>query len=181
MRPIHSLPLAAAILLAACSGGAEDAAADGEVTAEELAAAADGMVQPRPGQYSTSIELIEFDMPGLGDQAKQQMQAMVGGEMAQGNEFCLTPEEAAENGAQKMMENLAESDCTFSKFAVAGGSIDAAMQCAGEGGMTSTVAMTGAMTAESSDMTMAMDQEMAGAGKMHMKMRVKSQRTGECA
>lgn len=181
MRPILCLPLGAAILLTACGGGAEDLAADGEVTGEELAAAIDGAVQPRPGQYRNSIELLEFDIPGLTGQAKEQMREMAGSQMQQATEFCLTPEQAAENGAQKMAENMAEGNCTFGKFTVAGGDLDAEMQCSGEGGVTSSVKMAGTMGAESSDMTMELDQDMAGAGKVHMKMRVQSERIGDCA
>src|SRR5690606_13582907 len=93
MRPIHCLPLAAAILLAACGGGADDLAADGEVTEDELAAALDDAVRPLPGQYRTAIELIEFDIPGMPEAMKGQMRQLVAGEFAQGNEFCMTPEE----------------------------------------------------------------------------------------
>lgn len=50
MRLVHTLPLAAAIALAACGGDA-DTDADGNVSAEEIAAASEGMIQPLPGQY----------------------------------------------------------------------------------------------------------------------------------
>ena len=74
MRPIHTLPLAAAILLAACGGSETDADGDGELSADEVAAEAEGMVQPRPGQYRTTLELVEFEAPGMPDSAKQQLQ-----------------------------------------------------------------------------------------------------------
>jgi hypothetical protein len=183
MRTIHLLPLGAAILLAACGSSGDEAAGGGDeaVTAEAVAAKVEGMVQPRPGQYQTTLELIEFDVPGMPEQAKAQVRAMLGGELSQGNDFCLTPEEAENNGAQKMMENLAESNCTFDKFDVAGGKIDADMQCKGQDGMVSHVQMDGTMTAEGSAMTMTMDQDMANVGKMNMKMKVTSKRTGDCA
>ena len=184
MRTINLLPLGAAILLAACgSSGEEEAAGGGDkaVSAESVAARVEGMVQPRPGQYQTTLELIELDVPGMNEQTQAQMRAMMGGELSQGNDFCLTPEEAENNGAQKMMENLAESNCTFDKFDVAGGKIDADMQCKGDDGLVSHVLMDGTMTAEGSTMTMTMDQEMANVGKMNMKMRVTSKRTGDCA
>ena len=62
MRAIHTLPLVAAMLLAAC-GGNSDADGDGKISSDEAAAAAQGMVQPRPGQYRTTAELLDFDMP----------------------------------------------------------------------------------------------------------------------
>lgn len=183
MRTINLLPLGAAILLAACGSSGDEAAGGGDeaVSAESVAAKVEGLVQPRPGQYQTSLELIELDVPGMNEQAKTQMRAMMGGELSQGNDFCLTPEEAENNGARNMMENLAESNCTFDKFDVAGGTIDADMQCKGEDGTVSHVLMDGTMTAEGSTMTMTMDQEMANVGKMSMKMRVTSKRTGDCA
>ena len=179
MRAIQMLPLAAAILLAAC-GGETDADGDGELSAEEVAAEADGMVQPRPGQYRTSLELLEFDAPGIPDSAKQQMQQAFESGLAEGNTFCMTEADAAENGPRQMVENLAESDCDMKTFQVSGGSVVAEMQCASEGGGTNTVKMEGQMTAESSTMTMDMNQEVAGVGAMNMKMRVNSERIGDC-
>src|SRR5688500_5415767 len=101
MRPIHALPLAAAILLAACGGDA-DSDGDGNVSAEEAAAEAEGMVQPLPGQYRASIELLEFDVPGMPESAKQQMQQIFAGGLAEGNTFCMTEEDAAKNGPEEM-------------------------------------------------------------------------------
>jgi len=180
MRPIHSLPLAAAILLAACGGGETDADGDGELSAEEVAAEAEGMVQPRPGQYRTTLELVEFDAPGMPDSAKQQLQQAFESGLAEGNTFCMTEAEAAENGPREIVENLAESDCEMKTFQVSGGSVVAEMQCASQGGGSQTVKMEGQMTAESSTMTMDMSQEMAGMGAMNMKMRVNSERIGDC-
>ena len=46
MRTIHTLPLVAAILLAACGGGEADADGDGELSGDEVAAEASGLIQP---------------------------------------------------------------------------------------------------------------------------------------
>ncbi len=180
MRLVHTLPLAAAIALAACGGDA-DTDADGNVSAEEIAAASEGMIQPLPGQYRASLELLEFDAPGLPEGAKGQMQQAFASGLAEGNSFCMTEEDVAQNGAEEMVKNLAESDCTMRSFNVSGGNVTADMQCAAEGGGTSTVKMDGTMTAEGSVMTMDMSQEMAGMGPTRMKMRVTSQRIGDCA
>ena len=181
MRVIHSLPLAAAILLAACGSGDADADGDGNLSGEEVVAEAEGMVQPRPGQYSASLELLEFDIPGMDDAAKQQMQQVFESGLAEGNSFCMTEEDVAKNGPEQMVKNLAENDCEMKSFNVSGGTIAAEMQCPGEQGSTSTVRMDGTMTAEGSTMTMDMRQQIAGMGETHMKMRVTSQRTGDCA
>jgi hypothetical protein len=181
MRTIHALPLLAAFALAACGGGTADEDGDGKVSNQEAAAAADSMIKPEPGQYKTSLEMLEFDIPGMTDEMKTQMRTMMGGELAKGNTFCLTPEEAASQGPQQMVENMAESNCSFAKFDVAGGNISADMQCTGEDGKASHVLMDGQMSSTGSNMTMTMDQDQGAVGKVHMKMRVISERTGDCA
>ena len=181
MRAIMTMPLAATILLAACGGG-DDEAAEGEaLTGDEVAAAAEGMVQPRPGEYRTSLELLEFNAPGIPEAAKQQMQQVFASGLAEGNTFCMTEADAAANGPEEMVKNLAESDCEMTTFDVSGNTVSAVMQCAGEDGAASSVRMNGEMTAESSTMTMDMQQQIAGMGDVQMKMRVNSERIGECS
>jgi hypothetical protein len=181
MRPIHALPLVAAVLLAACGGGGDaDADGDGAISGVEVAAEAEGMVQPKPGQYRTTLELIEFNAPGVPDSAREQMQQAFASGLAEGNTFCMTEAEAAENGPRQMVENLAESDCEMSSFNVSGNTVVAEMQCAGPGGGKNTVKMEGEMTAESSTMTMDLAQDLGAVGNVAMKMRVASQRTGDC-
>lgn len=180
MRTVHSLPLAAALMLAAC-GGSADEDGDGKLSEGEVAEAAEGMPKPLPGQYRTSAELVEFDIPGLPDEAKQQMQTAMAGGLAQANTTCLTKEQADKNGAEQMVKGLAEGNCTMQKFDVSGNSIVAEMQCAGEGGPQGQVRMEGQMAADSSNMTMEFDQELGGGQKAHIKMRMNSQRIGDCA
>ena len=181
MRAIHTLPLAAAILLAACGGNAEtDADGDGKISGDELAAATEDMVQPRPGQYRTTAEIVEFDVPGMADEQKEMMRSMMAQGAAQSATTCLTPEDAEKNGAQEMVKNMAEGDCTFSKFNVAGGNIDAEMQCAGAGGPAGTVKLAGTVEAEKSSMTMEFDQSLGGEQQAHIKMRMNSERIGDC-
>jgi hypothetical protein len=180
MRTIHTLPFAAAILLAAC-GGETDADGDGNLSDEEVAAEAAGIVQPQPGQYRASIELLEFEAPGMPPDAKEQMQQIFASGLTEGNSFCMTEEDVAEGGPEEMVKNLAESDCTMKSFNVSGNTIVADMQCPGEGGGTSTVRMEGQMRADGSTMTMEMGQDIPGMGATNMKMRVTSERTGDCA
>ena len=180
MRIIHSFPLAAAIVLAACSGET-DADGDGALSADEIAAEAGDLIQPRPGQYRASLELLEFEAPGLPPQAKEQMQQVFASGLAEGNAFCLTEEDAAANGPQEMVKNLAEGDCTMKSFNVSGNTVVADMQCPGEPeGTVREVHMEGQMSAEGSTMTMDMGQTVPGLGDTKMKMRVTSERVGDC-
>lgn len=177
MRLIHTAPLAAAILLAACGG---DADSDGNISDEELAAEAADMVQPRPGQYRVAIELLEFDVPGMPESAKQDMQQIFSSGLAEGNTICMTKADVAENGAEQMVRRLAESDCTMSSFNVSGGTVKAEMQCMDDGA-SSTVRMDGTMTANGSTMTMERVGDVANVGETRMKMRITSERIGDCA
>lgn len=178
MRAIHVLPLAAALALAGCGGGDKAPAAGETVSAQQVAERAQGAVTPTPGKYTSSMELLDFAMPGMPDAAKAQMRQAFASGLAQGNEFCMTAEQA---DPRQMLQNMAESKCTFSKFDVDGGKVDAQMSCTGDDGIASTVQMQGQMTADSSTMTMAMERSMEGIGKMQMKMRVTSKRIGECS
>ena len=181
MRIIHTLPLAAAILLAACGGGDPDADGDGALSEEELAAEAAGLVQPEPGQYRASLELLEFDAPGMPPEAKEQMEQIFASGLAEGNTFCMTEADVAQGGPEEMVKNLAEGDCTMNSFNVSGNTVVADMQCPGQGGGTSKVRMEGQMRADGSTMTMDMEQDVPNVGATTMKMRVTSERIGDCA
>lgn len=176
MRSIHSAPLAAAILLAACGGGA-DTNDDGAISGEEVVAEAAGMIRPQPGQYRTNFELLEFDVPGMPEAVREQMGGAA--EVVQPITYCLTPEEAEANGAEQMAKQMAEGDCTIARFDASGGSVSAEMECSGANGAASHVTMDGQMTATSSAMTMTAEIDMQGQ-KMTTKSRVTTQRIGDC-
>lgn len=178
MRLMNVLPLVAGLALAACGSGDKAPAAGETVSADQVAARAAGAAAPRPGKYTSRMELLDFSMPGMPDAAKAQMQQAFASGLAQGNEFCMTAEQA---DPRQMLQNMAESKCSFSRFDVDGGKIDADMSCTGDDGIASTVQMQGQMAADSSTMTMAMQRSMEGIGKMQMKMRVTSQRIGDCS
>jgi hypothetical protein len=181
MRLIHTAPLAAAILLAACGGDA-DTNADGTVSGEELAAEAAGAIKPQPGLYRTTYEMLEFNIPGADAARQQQAQAIMGGasEVAKPITSCLTPEQVAANGAEQMAKNMAGGNCTVARFDVAGGSISSEMRCTGADGITTKVLMDGQMTSTSSTMTMTTETDMPSLGKVQMKTRLTSERIGDC-
>ncbi|BBC72240.1 conserved hypothetical protein [Altererythrobacter sp. B11] len=181
MRLAQFSPLVIAIALSACGGSAEEEATegDGSVSVEQAQAAASGAIKPTPGQYQTNLELLEFDSAGLPENMKKVARDAVESGFAQGNSFCLTPEEA-ENGPEQMVKNLAENDCTIRKFDVAGGTVDTDMSCTAPDGSKGDVKMAGTMTATTSEMIMDMDQAVPRLGSVHMKVKVNSRRVGEC-
>ena len=180
MRLIHTAPLAAAILLAACGGDA-DTNEDGTVSGEEVVAEAADAIRPLPGQYRTSYEMLEFNAPGAPEAVQEAMQAQMGGaaEVAKPTLTCLTPEQAAANGPEEMAKQIAEGNCTVSRFDVSGGSISSEMQCSGADGMTTNVVMDGQMTSTSTTMTMTTEIDVQGQ-KVQTKARVTSERVGDC-
>ena len=176
------IPFAAlALPLAAC--GSEDTVpeeASGGLSADAITDAVSSMRSPRAGEYRSTIELVEFNIQGMPDGMHEQMRGMVAGELEQGNSFCLSQEEA-DRGAEGMMENIAEGDCSVTRFDVDGGTIDAEMQCTHEGGGSGVVTLNGTMGEDSSEMTMQMQQQIPELGQANMTMRVTSQRIGDCA
>ena len=181
MRLIHVAPLAAAAILSACGGDA-DTDNDGKISSEEVVAEAAGAITPKPGLYRTSYEVLEFTMPGMPDSVREQMQAQMGktSGMSGSSTSCLTQAEVDENGAEQMAKNMARGDCTVARFDVSGGALSAEMTCKAAGGAASHVVMDGQMTSTSSTMTMTNETDMAGMGKMQMKVRASSERIGDC-
>jgi len=178
MRLIHTAPLAAAILLAACGGDADD----GTVSGDEVAAEAAGAIKLQPGQYRTTSEMLEFNIPGASDAVKQAAQAQMGGaaEVAKPILTCLTPEQVAANGPEQMAKSMAQGNCTVARFDVTGGTISSEMQCTGADGITTKVQMDGQMTSTSSTMTMTQEINMGAIGMAQLKARVTSERVGDC-
>ena len=179
MRPFAALPVLAALALAACG---DKPAEDAPKTLEQVAKEAEQMVKPQPGQYESSMKMIDLSIPGLPADQAAQMKQMMGSAGSQVNSFCLTEEEA-NMGFEEMIRKSQDGECSFDRFDATAGTIDAKMTCTPkEGGGSATITMKGTMTATSSTMDMEMDQtnpEMPG-GKMQMKMQVSSKRVGEC-
>lgn len=172
---------AMAFTLTACGGGAVEADADGDgnVTADEMreAVAASGDdIRPEPGLYSTTMDVLEIDMPGAPAAMKDMMSAAMGTSI----EYCVTPE-MAEKGFEDSIKESQNGDCNVSSFTLDGGNIDMAMSCkTGEGGGTMDMTMNGVVTPTTSDMTMTMNGSVAEMGDVAMKVAYKQKRIGEC-
>lgn len=168
--------LAPVLMLAACSG--QDEAASGDAAEEMAAAAADGP-QPQPGQYRTTAELLEFNIPGAPPEAADMMRSAFSQGAAEATTYCLTPEDAA-TSREEMLKNMAESDCTVSRFNMADGRFDAALSCPTGQGVSGDVTMTGTMSETGSDIEMTFATEVPGAGPATIRMHMVSERIGDC-
>ncbi|KPP88256.1 MAG: DUF3617 domain-containing protein [Erythrobacter sp.] len=177
------LAAAACALLAACGGANEEAGepaseADdgGAISSEEvLERARAGTVRPLPGLYRSEVELVDVDIPGAPPEATEMMR----GQMAQSNEFCLT-EEDVEEGYRRMASEPQGDNCSFTKFDVDGGEIDAAMTCSDPDGGSMNITMQGTGGETSSEFMMRMAGNFGGSGEGSMTMKQSSERIGDC-
>lgn len=178
--------MAPAILLAGC--GAKDdtkepVAGEGKSQAEIRQEAAK-LDKPRPGRYTQTSEVKQIDIPGLPQQLADQMKSTL--QKSQVSDFCLTSAEA-EKGYRDMFHDVGQGrECTYSRFDVDGGKLDAQMECSSKEGGKAVLTLDGVVAEDASDITVKMD--MSGgsiggspaAGQMKMTMQVKTRRIGDC-
>ncbi|TCM18924.1 uncharacterized protein DUF3617 [Novosphingobium sp. PhB165] len=136
--------------------------------------------RPTPGQYKQTVQVTRMDVPGLPSEAAEQMKAMMA--KTKVSTFCLTAAEA-EKGYRDMFEGIGKGkECTYSRFEVDGGKLDAQMDCKSGDQGRAVMKLAGTVTAEGSDVTVVMD--MSGGpgpnGQMNMAMHTTTQRIGDC-
>ncbi|AKM07856.1 DUF3617 domain-containing protein [Pelagerythrobacter marensis] len=174
------LVVGGALALAACGNEPDE-----PKTAEEVIAAADKLVKPRPGLYRSNAEIVDFEIPGISPDQAARMREMAAGLQGEDTTQCLTQEQADE-GFRRIVQRLGEGDegvsCEFSQFDAQGSDLDAALTCSGPGGVSADMTIDGTVEAESSTMRMAMSQKSDAipGGEMRMTMQVKSERIGDC-
>jgi hypothetical protein len=176
MRLIHTAPLAAAVLLAACGGDADD----GTVSGDEVAAEAQQALQMRPGQYRTRQELLELSVPNADPERMAAMRQAFGEGAGMEYTYCVTAEDVGAGKQQEVFAKMTESRCSFSRFDVAGKQIDAMMQCGSGDPFSGDVAVSGTMEADRSDMTLSFKRPLPPLGEGDIKMKLTSERIGDC-
>ena len=174
---------AAAFALVALAGCGEEKSQP--KTADEVISEAGELAKPRPGQYQTAVELIEFSVPGLPAQQAEQLKGMMTNASAKASSYCLTQAEADkgfEDSIRKMTEGTGGMKCTFKDFDVDGGKLTAALTCSGQQGMSADIAVDGTTSPDGSSMRMKMVQKaaMIPGGEMRMDMKMDSTRIGDC-
>ena len=164
---------AAALLLAACGGqeGNEQAGAKGKSGGAAL----------QPGQWESTIQFTEFDVPGMPPEMANQMRQMMG--QPQTNRSCMTPEDAA-NPAGDMVSGEGNQNCQFSESTFSGGTIRVRGTCRDPSGGTSQMSMQGSFTATSMQARITTEQQ-GGAGapagqSMRMSGNLSARRVGDC-
>lgn len=170
------LPIVA-LGLAAC-GSPDDPAGSGDSISVEEAAerAKESGVKPEPGEYRVTMEVLEVDIPGAPPEAVKMMREMMGG---QTHQYCLTQDDV-DKGFEEMARQSQDGDCSFERFDVDGGSLDAKMTCTQDGQGSVTMTMQGTGSATSSEMDMLMEGNMGGMGKSSIHMKARHERIGDC-
>lgn len=174
MRSMIMVSLAA-LALAGCGSGA-DSDGDGTITNQEAAAETADATLPEPGLYKIAVEIEEMTIPGMPAEMAEQMKQSTAARMS--TEHCLTEADRA-----NMVKQMAPQgdQCTYDKYDLSGGKIDAKMTCKLPDGGTAVTTMAGTVAATGVDMVMENTQS-GGATQngTHMKMHLKNTRIGEC-
>ncbi len=176
MRPIYALPLIAAFALAACGDDADEALTDEQLAAGDVAAVIeDNGAMPQAGEYSTTVELIEFDAPGLAESTIAEARAEFAAGAEEPNLYCV----GAETTREEWFSEMVEASCTLSRFTADGNDLDGAMTCNSDVGLNGRVEVAGSTAEEGSDLRMTYTLPLE-TGDGTVRMRVVSQRIGDC-
>lgn len=176
MRSIFAFPLIAAFALAACGDDADEALTDEELAAGDVAAVIeDNGAKPQAGEYSTTVELVEFDAPGLEESAIAEARAEFAAGAGEPNLYCVGEDTTREQWFSEMVE----ASCTLSRFTADGNDLDGAMTCNSDIGLNGRVEVAGRTAEEGSDLRMTYSLPLE-TGEGTVRMRVVSERIGEC-
>lgn len=174
------------VALAGCNKGPsteETARKTGDIrlenaSAEEVmkqASAAQDKHKIQPGEWENTMQIVAVEMPGAPEILRKQAEAETK-KPPETRKECQKAENApAIDVAQ--LGPMAKS-CTFPKYVLAGGKIDASIECKGPMG-TITMSMTGTQTATAYDMTVIQSMPGQGAGSKVTIHRT-GKRIGEC-
>lgn len=177
-----------ALVLAGCGSKDDDGNAGGDAvpkSAQEVKQEAAKLDTPEPGQYRQTVEITRLEVPGMPREAAEQMKSMM--TARQESTICLTRADA-EKGYRDMFKGVGKgNECSYSKFDVDGGRLDAQMDCrsASEGSANqgrSTMTLNGTVRRDGSDVTVDMDTTGGPApmGSMKMTMHLTTKRLGDC-
>ncbi len=181
MRIRHALPVLAAFALVACGGDADAELADEALSADEVAGAGPAVdatfAMPTPGQYTTTQELVSFNLPTLAEADLIRARAEFADGAATEHKFCVGEGMTRD----QWLSQLAESNCTLSRVYGDGSALDVVLACDGTEGLTGRITAKGTASATGSDVEMSFAQAVPGKGDAAIAMRIKSVRTGDCS
>lgn len=175
-RMFGLLAATAMLLLTACGEKAADGSAAGGAISDSSAP-----VLRQPGSWSSKIEIVKLEGPGMKGTEKAEMQAMMN--MMGSVSICLTPEAVAQEDVTKNLEQMGSQggECTFDKKDVSGNRVSFAATCKMRDGASTKLSAEGKNDATSQDFTISSSgTKPDGTPAGEMVMRVTGKRTGEC-
>ena len=170
------LILGAAVLALAACGKSGDGGGNGSAGTGGGGLLSSG-VTLQPGEWEMKTEVVNVSVEGLPPGAAEGMKKQAGGI----NRTCMTPEEAKGPKADMFSRNNPQN-CKTEGFSWSGGRIHGKTTCSdpsGAGGKA-VVTMDGQYSAQSIDMTIKSESDVAGHA-MAMEMRMTGKRVGECS
>ncbi len=168
------LATGASFSIAACGSksGVDAKNESPEAVAEKVAASG---LTPQPGRWQANLKIESMDMPGLPPGASEAMAKSLA--TTKTYFTCLTPEQASKPDASFFQK--AAAGCTYERFTMADGKIDAVMNCQPGAGPT-RMAMTGTYGQDLYDIKINGSGEMAKGMSMKIGIGVTSRRVGDC-
>lgn len=178
LRRSTLLAAAACVALAGCSDAGTDSveAEKGESAASVAKKVANSDVRPSPGRWESEMKIEKMEIPGMPPEVQKMMEAQIA--KVQKSSSCLTKEEAEKMDGEFFQPGN-EEDCTYDKFKMADGKLDAVMKCTA-GGRTQNMTMKGTYSDQAYTMNVTADGEIEAGKTMNMAMSISSKRTGEC-
>ena len=166
---------AGTLLLAACSSQDDTITAENESAESVAEKVAKADIRPKAGRWEMEMQLEKMEIPGMPAEVQEAMKGQMG--KVQTAATCLTEEEASKPEADFFKPG--GSGCTYEKFTMGGGTIDAVMNCE-QGGQKQKMTLNGTYSEDAYAMNVTADGEVAPGKPMSMAMRVASKRVGDC-
>jgi hypothetical protein len=165
---------AVAGLLAGCSGADESGKDDAPPSTSDAATTAKAAgITPEPGQYRATITMTGIEIPGMPPEM-----AGHGAGMVTTREYCVASDGAI-SGFEAMLKQGQNGDCSYERFSLEGGALDAVMVCRTPEG-ESRMAMTGTAAPTASQFTASTAMDFGPDGTATMTFAANHERIGDC-
>tara|TARA_A100001391_G_scaffold205109_1_gene203549 strand:- start:27914 stop:28447 length:534 start_codon:yes stop_codon:yes gene_type:complete len=167
---------AAALTLTACGSSTDEELKDEALSIGDVTPGS-GDLKLAAGQYSSKVELVEFDLPGLPDDLKKIAERAFADGASEPSLSCVTEDSTPEQWISEMNE----SDCEATDFTQSGNSFSATMECKDPEGLNGTVDFEGTVQGDNVQMEARFEQVIPEMGTAKMHMRVNGTRVGDCS